>query len=895
MEALPIFPMMAPAFRTSTLSYDNIPNFNFRLKMKEHILLTFNTDPHEYDGAFDELAHLKFEANIPSASVEQICKLKRYYGQLCMMQKRFPMGAGDQLETPFTWNDGLVDLRSSHSEVTINDIEFEKASVMFNIGACHAQFATEQTRDTQDSIKAAFMHFQYAAFAFEQLNTFRNCEMFYPSVDLDSNVIAFYYKVMIAQAQECLVQKSLLDNRSAIVIAKLSLWLQESFESATKIVDDWIVNIPESVQKYYEKFCRLKADMYGVIAYMSLGDHAEKEEKKMGWRLQYYNIAAKYMESVSMDRKTKENYPELMVTASFLFDVISAKQKNAEKENDFIYHDRVPKQEEAIDAAKKDGAMCKVKTLAFDPLDASVCGEDIFAALLPPEIIESNKNYGAQKAEILKRNVEVIQSYDANLDVMLERAEFDNLRFMLNEGKDLQAMFEIPDELMKRNADMTAYSDCIPNLIERLRESSGTATVADAKLNTLISKLSAIDLPRLKSDEGFILISKELNKLSEHLSQAKSNNTALNKAIASHTPNLQLLSLPCNEMWQKILPEWKAPKEMSPEEVQLRKMVEKVLEMRTQRHTLLAQIETTMKQDDISKKLMGTNEERANLIMQEELTKYAKYEQLINLNVQAQENIVRAFADANADFCAERIEMQRAKTAYDQKVAELIGSYDVYRDVTRKIEEGEQFYRQLMARCDQFAIPVHAMDEQYRAEIEKKERAQKEAEQRMHQFRMNREAQDAMMDFGGGGAAPPRAMGPISTRHSPMAPPAGPSAGRAPRLGDYLESYRARKGAQPPIVTPQFQPMHQQDEPQGPPSPTPSSICDFPVSTRGAGASQRMMASPRAPEPPSQYYGAYQPPAPYQQQHPQTNGAPPPLNLADPLNQIDVFGFANQK
>lgn len=41
------------------------------------------------------------------------------------------------------------------------------------------------------------MHFQYAAYAFEQLNSFRNSDIFYPSVDLDANVISFYYKVMI--------------------------------------------------------------------------------------------------------------------------------------------------------------------------------------------------------------------------------------------------------------------------------------------------------------------------------------------------------------------------------------------------------------------------------------------------------------------------------------------------------------------------------------------------------------------------------------------------------------------------------------------------------------------------------------------------------------------------
>lgn len=66
--------------------------------------------------------------------------------------------------------------------------------------------------------------------------------------------------------------------------------------------------------------------MYAVIAYMSFGDNLEKEDKKMGWRLQYYNIANKYMELLSSNHsKMRERYPELFVTSSFLFDVISAK------------------------------------------------------------------------------------------------------------------------------------------------------------------------------------------------------------------------------------------------------------------------------------------------------------------------------------------------------------------------------------------------------------------------------------------------------------------------------------------------------------------------------------------------------------------------------------------
>ncbi|CAI5437670.1 unnamed protein product [Caenorhabditis angaria] len=330
MEGLPIIPMLAPQFRASTLSYDNITRFDFRTKVKEYILLHFQADPHAYDEAFRELSDMKFEANNPSATIESSCKMKRYFGQLCMIQKRFPMSAGQELETPFAWFDSLSDNRHPNNEITHGDIEFEKASVMFNIGAAHAQIAANADRETQDSIKNAFMHCQYAAYAFEQLKNERYEDIFYPSVDLDPQVVLFLEKLMLAQAQECLVQKSLLDNRSPIVIGKLSYWLYQTYEEMITICEDWNVNISERIQRVYIGICRIKSDLYATIAYLSMGDNAESETKKMGYRLQYYNISLKYMKNVLKIKGLTEYHPEFLPAISFLNDVITAKKSKSE-------------------------------------------------------------------------------------------------------------------------------------------------------------------------------------------------------------------------------------------------------------------------------------------------------------------------------------------------------------------------------------------------------------------------------------------------------------------------------------------------------------------------------------------------------------------------------------
>lgn len=87
-------------------------------------------------------------------------------------------------------------------------------------------------------------------------------------------------------------------------------------------------------------------------------------------------------------------------------------------------------------------------------------------------------------------------------------------------------------------------------------------------------------------------------------------------------------------------------------------MIDKIVEMRSQRVKLLEQLATDLKNDDLSKKLMGTNEQGAEEVRNAEIAKHSKTQQLIRLNTEAQAPILRAFADANADFFEERMAMQ---------------------------------------------------------------------------------------------------------------------------------------------------------------------------------------------------------------------------------------------
>ncbi|KIH50060.1 hypothetical protein ANCDUO_19864, partial [Ancylostoma duodenale] len=119
----------------------------------------------------------------------------------------------------------------------------------------------------------------------------------------------------------------------------------------------------------------------------------------------------------------------------------------------------------------------------------------------------------------------------------------------------------LPDMLLERNAALTTQPDAIPKLLENLQmqqlrlmleEVSDLAREAGAKLEGLMGRLVDVDLPEITSDEGYKAIKKELERLTEHHQKARSNNVELHKAIAAHTTNLHLLSLPIAELTSKL-------------------------------------------------------------------------------------------------------------------------------------------------------------------------------------------------------------------------------------------------------------------------------------------------------------------------------------------------------
>lgn len=116
---------------------------------------------------------------------------------------------------------------------TFPDINYELACILFNIGALHSQLGAIDSRSSPDGMKMACTHFQCAAWAFQ---TIRENYSQFVILLLPTEMVLYMQHVCLAQAQECILEKSMLDNRKATIIAKVAVQVVDYYKQALTVL-----------------------------------------------------------------------------------------------------------------------------------------------------------------------------------------------------------------------------------------------------------------------------------------------------------------------------------------------------------------------------------------------------------------------------------------------------------------------------------------------------------------------------------------------------------------------------------------------------------------------------------------------------------------------------------
>ncbi|CAJ0577667.1 unnamed protein product, partial [Mesorhabditis spiculigera] len=782
MEGMPRMPVILPEIRVAA---SELPP-EFGMAIKEYILIHFDQEPTDYDRAIQEICSLRQKVAHPTPDIEMACILKRYYGQLLMMKSRFPLEEDDEIvrmnvggDAFFAWADqsGEMPHIAAH-----NDINFE-------------------------SIKTAFMNFQCAAWPLQQIRDNIRGERF-NTMDFEKDHLTFHMNILLAQAQECLIEKSLIDHRSHEVVAKLAVHLRDLYQECGKHLETSSLSDSVTSSRYREwhRTCTAKSDLFGAIAALHMGMKHE-DEKQMGFRLAYYAHAMNHMKRALLILD-KDKRAELHVSANFLYDVVAAKEQNARKENDLIYHERIPKDDEI-------------------------------------SLKEAVSLYEEEKAKLKRTVLEKVNAKDIELHEFLERFGFDRLT------ADESGAIQLPDELLQRNASFNTQPDSIPQLLEKLSNVSANGETTANRVADVLRRLNGIDLPSILEDEGYKTIQAEMGRMADQLHITRTRNSEEQRRIATQSDALHLLALPLPRLTEKLSDSQGKPGP-SAEGVVLRQMLDKTNEMSAQRVLLLQRLDDEMKRDNIGKRLLAERDQNNTATCAKELEKHGTTIQFIEQNLGAQEKILHALTEANADFSDIRHKMEREQAARLERVAQLVSAFDVYLEVLRNANSALNVLDSINKRVDKILPALDAMETANFAEKEKRDAEKRAFAEKMERLKREKEAREAMAEFSHD--AMPSPMTP------PMAPgrpsPASGSSGRR----DYYEFFKSKMG-QPPSqpamanhhpYAPMPQPMYQ---PQPPPTNQQFSRPYFPPAHH----------SPSMPQP-----------HPYQHPHPVEHAMPTP-------------------
>lgn len=687
MEAVPRLPMISFEMLVCT------KKISFTHKIEKYISGYYHEDPSSYHTEVQALEALRISAVWPSVDINACQAMKKYYCQLHYMKSRFPMEENQPVALQFSWKDEYTKM-----SCTVPDVGFEEMCILFNIGALHSKLGAADSRSTPDGMKMACTHFQCAAWCFQAVR--EQYAQYVGVVIANVDIVRAMELLCLAQAQECILEKSLLDNRKAAVVVKVAAELSNFYFKAHKLLvagDDVMLyeHLPQN--KFLVRYVQFKIAHYRCVSLLYAGQQAE-EQQQMGARVAYYQAALDALEEARgcIGRMPGGSQQQALFsdTITFTWDVVEGKRKAAVNENEFIYHEEVP--QVTGPGFELNGASL-VKGIPFNVTDVEVSGPDIFARLIPMVAHEASSIYSEQKASLLRYVADDIDKVNQQLQDFMSAINVD----FLTEIKSVKGLTQ---ELVDRAADMNARPEAVKELVEMMSKLSDAYHEVESLLSEINQRLEKEEQAEAeyqsimgKRPQSNVLteLRRETAKYQEAHSRASESNDALHKAMTSHVANLKILAQPLSKL-QEVIPKIILPDNNIDDEA-LQKfeiILAKVEEMKTQRSTLWAQFREEMHKDDITPLLVTTNLDMDELF-KTEMKKHKKFAELIKQNIVAQENIKNALTNSYAALNDSRKYIENILHKRNATIAALSSSYDTYGDLQAKAQKGIEFYTKL--------------------------------------------------------------------------------------------------------------------------------------------------------------------------------------------------------
>uniref|UniRef100_A0A672KGB5 Tyrosine-protein phosphatase non-receptor type 23 n=1 Tax=Sinocyclocheilus grahami TaxID=75366 RepID=A0A672KGB5_SINGR len=647
MEAVPRMPMI-------WLDLKEAGEFQFSPTVKQFILKNYGEDPDNYNEQLKKLEQLRQSAVNVTRDFEGCSTLRKYFGQLHYLQSRVPLGLEQEAAVPISWTEIF-----SGKTVTHEDICYEQACILYNLGALHSMLGAMDNRVSEECA-----HHVGIAVSATHIIRLRNNSFHFSTYSQVTNKTYYDCKTCLDKKYFCL---------QVVDYYKEACRALENSETASML---------GKIQKDWKKLVQMKIYYFAAVAHVA---YLQSSIDKLN-------------EAIKLAKGQPDSVQEAL---KFTVDVIGGKFNSAQKDNDFIYHESVPPLE-TLTSVK--GAPL-VKALPVNPTDPSVTGPDIFAKLVPMAAHEASSLYSEEKAKLLRDVVAKIDSKNETLEQFMDSLGLDP------ESVDNMEIYNtLPSVLMEKCAALSVRPDTVKNLIQSMQVLSGVFTDVEASLREIRDVLDEDEAEEQSLEEAagkqavperpsaLAELRRDLEKYFEAHEKASFTNTELHRAMNLHISNLRLLGGPLDTLREALPKPQLSEDEMAGLQT-MKRILGKVQEMRDQRSSLEKQLRDLIQQDDITTSLVTTERADMKKLFEEQLKKYEQVKVYIDQNLTAQENILKALTEANVQYATVRKGLAETEHKWNSTVLMLVASYEAYEDLMKKSQEGKEFYEDLETKA----------------------------------------------------------------------------------------------------------------------------------------------------------------------------------------------------
>ncbi|KAG5453927.1 Tyrosine-protein phosphatase non-receptor type 23 [Clonorchis sinensis] len=697
--------------------------------MRRDIERHYHTSPDLYKKELNDFLAARKTATDPSIDYAGLSKVKRYYAQLQLLKGRFQFSVDEGTAVLWSWCDAFTG-----GIIEAPDIRLEEASTLYNVAALHSILGVKERRPDADSMKVACTHFQCAAWALDAINE-RHC-MVGISPDLTTELIRALSMIMTAQAQECIVEKSVLDDRPANITAKLTQYLSQTYENASTELSlpSVIANLPAKYQKDWRRRCQVKGVYYGSLAAYYSGQN-EENNKMYGRAIAWFQVAVQRIgeaEKLMKDMKDLAEQPfpvspggPLRNNIQHVSSVFQTKLTALTKDNDFIYHETVP----TADSLEQVKPACLVKGVPFDHNDPEVRGPDIFQSLVPMKTLEATSIYSERKASLLRSITSEVDAKDVALQEFMTSIDVDPESMLLPDPPLPQELYDVCARVSalehgperKLSEMMQSLATASIDLDSELQEARTQSDDLRVRLDAILAVKQTEELKALSVRAR--VISDRLLGLIGGLNQAKQSNLQQRDILGMHLPTIKRLAVPVEQI-ASSLPSVQAliaDPALSQSLNDAQRLFGKVKEMRQQRTDFVDKLRQALHSDDATGDLLTSDMDQSTMdkLFDTRLKKHDPLIGLIRQNLAAQENIESALIDVNASFAPRAMELQQLRMKRVEEIRQLISSGQAFDDLLANCSQGLLFYEQVGARLKECVSELKDIGEKLMNEEQK--------------------------------------------------------------------------------------------------------------------------------------------------------------------------------